>query len=117
MRAHFEDINDDETAAKFFLSSMEMAVQTGPDPKTGRTPLSLVTELPLFVLDAEYDHEPGVPGLLNQFKEKLPELTLAAKNGKGMAEHAKPYGLRPLGLETAVRLQLQTIEMGLEATR
>ena len=114
MRAHFEDAGDNETADKFFLSSMEMAVQTGPDPKTGRTPLCLVTELPLFVLAAEYDHEPGVPGLLNRFKEGLAEFTFAAQKGEDISDLVAPYRLRALDLEAAVRLQLRTIDLGLE---
>ena len=115
MRAHFLNEGDHETAEKFFLSSMEMAVQTGRDPQTGRTPLCLVTELPLFVLDAKYDHEPGIPGLFNQFKKEMPELTLAAQKGDDVSDRVAPYGLVVLDLETAVRLQLRTIELGLEA--
>lgn len=115
MRAHFEEAGDEETAEKFFLSSMEMAVQAGRDPKTGRTPLCLVTELPLFVLDAEYDHQSGDPGLLNRFKEELPELTLAAQKGENLSDRFAPFGLRVLDLETAVRLQLKTMELGLKA--
>jgi hypothetical protein len=115
MRAHFEDIRDHETVEKFFLSSMEMAVQTGRDPESGKTPLCLVTELPLFDLTAEYDHEPGIPALFNRFKDVLPELTLAARKGEDLSDRVAPYGLRVLDLETAVRLQLRTIELGLEA--
>ena len=115
MRAHFEAAGDHETAEKFFLSSMELAVQTGRDPKTGQTPLCLVTELPLFDIAAEYDHEPGIPALFNRFKEELPELTLAAQKGEDLSDRVAPFGLRALDLETAVRLQLRTIELGLEA--
>ena len=115
MRAHFEATGDHETAAKFFLSSMELAVQAGHDPRSGQTPLCLVTELPLFDLAAEYDHEPGASGLLNRFKDELPALTLAAQKGEDLSDRVAPYGLRSLDLETAVRLQLRTIELGLEA--
>ena len=115
MRAYFEDMGDHETAEKFFLSSMEMAVQTGRDPESGKTPLCLVTELPLFDLTAEYDQEPGIPAFSNRFKDELPELTLAARKGEGLSDRVAPYGLRVLDLETAVRLQLRTIELGLEA--
>ncbi len=116
MRSHFEALGDHDTAEKFFLSSMEMAVQTGRDPKTGGTPLCLVTELPLFVLDAEYNHEPGVPGLLNRFQAELVGLTLAAPAGEDLVDRIALYGLCALDLKTAVRLQLRTIELGLEAT-
>ena len=114
MRKFFLEENNPETASKFFLSSMELAMQTGRDPGTGKTPLCLVTELPLFVLEGEYDHKHGEPALLNRFRDELPELMLAAQRGDDLSDRIEPFCLRPLDLETAVRLQLQMIEMGLE---
>ena len=115
MRAHFEAAGDPETAAKFFLSSMEAAVLTGRDPATGTTPLCLVTELPLFVLDAPHAREPGVPAHYLRFQETLPELTLAARQGADLSADVAPFGLRALDLEAAVRLQLRALDLGLEA--
>ena len=124
MREHFLAEGDPETAAKFFLSSMEMAVLTGrggADPTrvggsaTPPTPLSLVTELPLFVLGAAYDHEPGRPALLERFRERTPALVEAAAGGEDLAPHLDGLGLRCLDLQTAVRLQLRALDLGLEA--
>ncbi len=115
MRAHFLDRDDTETASKFFLSSMETAVLTGRDSRTGETPLCLVTELPLFQLAADYDHEPGVPGLLNAFNQRVPALTEAAADGDDLGPLVADLGLRCIDLETAVRLHLHTLDLGLAA--
>ena len=122
MRAHFEAEGDAETAAQFFLSSMETAVLTGraPDAAGGAgerpaTPLCLVTELPLFVLDAAYDREPGRPALLEAFRERTPALLEAAAEGADLAPLLDGLGLRCLDLGTAVRLQLRALDLGLAA--
>lgn len=115
MRAHFLARGDEATAALFSFSSMEWAKLAGRDPATGRTPLCLVTELPLFYLSAAYDHEAGVPALYQRLQEALPALTLAARRGEDLSGRLAPYALRPLDLGTAVRLQLRVLELGLEA--
>ena len=128
MRAHFEAAGDAETAAQFFLSSMETAVLTGRQggaraggPGAGgagvrpATPLCLVTELPLFVLDAAYDHEPGRPALLEAFRERSPALAEAAAAGADLTPLLDGLGLRCLDLGTAVRLQLRALDLGLAA--
>ncbi|NNF59465.1 MAG: peptidase M14 [Rhodothermaceae bacterium] len=115
MRAYFRRQGDPETGEQFFLSSMELAVLSGRDPRTGQTPLSLVTELPLFVLTAEYNHKPGVPLLFDRLREDLPALTLAAQRGDELDKLIEPYTIDPLDLTTAVRLHLRVIELGLEA--
>jgi hypothetical protein len=116
MQRHFLDAGDPETAAKFFLSSMETAVLTGRDRDTGRTPLCLVTELPLFVLEAEPDdRQPGVPQTLIDFRHALPALAEAAEAGDDLGPRIEPFGLRCLDLETAVRLHLRTLDLGLVA--
>ena len=126
MRAHFLEGDDPETAAEFFLSSMETAVLTGRErggPGTGgadrkpagETPLCLVTELPLFVLGADYDHEPGRPALLHAFQERTPALVEAAAEGDDLAPLLDGLGLRCLDLQTAVGLHLRVLEVGLDA--
>lgn len=115
MREHFLEADDMETASKFFLSSMETAVLTGRDPETGETPLCLVTEVPLFHLAAEYDHESGVPGLLTRYKERLPRLQSLAREGGDLTEEVAEFDLHPVKLETAVGLQLEALEAGLRA--
>ena len=113
MRAHFLIHDDPETAAKFFFSSMEMAVLTGRSPDSGESPLCLVTELPLFHLGAEYDHQPGVPGLLHTYQERVPALTEAAAAGADLRPLVANLGLGCVDLETAVRLHLRTLDLGL----
>ena len=115
MRAHFEQAGDLETAAKFFLSSMEMAHITGRDRRTGAVPLSLVTELPLFLLDAPHDNAPGVPATYDRLRAALPDFMAAAQAGDDLAPLAAPFQLRRPGIREAVRLQLRVIELGLEA--
>ena len=120
MRAHFLDAGDPETASGFFLSSMETAVLTGRERGAGAgerpaTPLCLVTELPLFVLGADYDREPGRPALLEAFRERTPALVEAAAEGDDLAPLLDGLGLRCLDLETAVRLHLRALDLGLDA--
>ena len=118
MRAHFEAAGDPETAAQFFLSSMETAVLTGRDRAgrggAGETPLCLVTELPLFVLGAEYDREPGRPALLDAFRERTPALVEAAAEGDDLGPLLDGLGLRCLDLPTAVGLHLRVLDLALD---
>ncbi len=115
MRAHFEQQGDPATAAKFFLSSMELAVLTGRSPATGETPLCLVTELPLFVIGNPLPPEPGVPRRYLDLLDRLPEWTLAAHRGAPLADAVADFGLRPLSVEGAVHLQLLALSLGLAA--
>ena len=124
MQAHFLEQGDEETAAQFFLSSMETAVLTGRGrggPGTGgagerpATPLCLVTELPLFVLGADYDHEPGRPALLHEFQERTPALVEAAAEDEDLSPLLDGLGLRCLDLPTAVGLHLRVLDLGLGA--
>ncbi len=114
MREHFQAQGDLETARKFFASSMELARLTGYDAGRRRHPLCLVTELPLFVIEREYEHEAGVPSAYLALREELPELQLRLERGESIRDALDSFQLRPLGLETAVRLQLRCIELGLE---
>ncbi len=115
MREHFQAQGDIETARKFFYSSMELAKVTGYDARRERHPLCLVTELPLFVIGSEYEHEPGLPSAYLALRDELPELQLRLQHGESVRDALDAYELRPLDLETAVRLQLRCIELGLEA--
>ncbi|MDT0631513.1 M14 family zinc carboxypeptidase [Rubrivirga litoralis] len=119
MREHFLAADDSATASKFFLSSMETAVLTGRD-RAGRggaaeTPLCLVTELPLFVLGADYEHEPGRPALLERFRERTPALVEAAAEGDDLAPLLDGLGLRCLDVGTAVGLHLRVLDLALDA--
>ncbi len=117
MREHFQRQGDFETARKFFYSSMELAKITGYDAERQQHPLCLVTELPLFVIEREYEREPGLPSAYLAFLDQLPELPLRLRQGESINDVLEVYQLRPLDLETAVRLQLRCIELGLECVQ
>ena len=115
MRDHFRDLGDFETARNFHCSSMEMARLAGYDNERHRHPLALVTELPLFVIERDYEHEPGLPSAYLALRDELPELQLKLEQGASIADDLAPFDLRPLDLATAVRLQLRCIDLGLDA--
>ncbi len=114
MRQHFLDADDPETAELFRQSSMEQAVETASE---GETPLCVVTELPLFVLDAEPpadpNRHPGVPATLHAFQDAMPTLIEAAAEHRDLAPLIAPFGLQCLDLETQVRLHLRTLDLAL----
>jgi hypothetical protein len=114
MRDHFRELGDLETARKFYCSSMEMARMAGYDAERQRHPLALVTELPLWVIGRAYEHEPGLPTAYLAFRDELPDLQHKLRRGEPIEDDLAPFDLRPLALETAVRLQLRCIELGLE---
>ena len=111
MRQHFTSLGDPATAALFHQSSMEYVRSLGGDP------LCLVTELPLFVLTGQVGQpQPGVPTTYLKFRELLPQLRLKVERGDpldAIVELVAPFGLQPLALDTAVRLQLRALELGL----
>ena len=110
MRAHFERAGASDTAALFRNASMDQAAEAGGDP------LRIVTELPLFQLAAEYDHEPGVPALLHQWQERAPALVQAAAEGADLGPLVGDLGLRCVPLADAVRVHLATLDSALGAT-
>jgi len=110
MQAYFRSLSDEETASKFHLSSMEY-VQT-----LGGNPLCLVTELPMFVIGRKAENQPpGVPVAYLKFRERLPKLRLKASAGESLANAIREFQIQPLNLDTAVRFQLYTIQLGLQA--
>lgn len=114
MKEHFRERGDISTARGFFLSSMEMARIAGYDDARQTHPLCLVTEFPLFVIARAYEHEPGVPTAYLAFRDELPELTLRAQQGEDVAADLAAFEIEPLDVATAIRLQLRSIELGLE---
>lgn len=108
MQAHFRASGDEATAALFHRSSMEQALHDA-----GTRPLCVVTELPLFVLGAEYDHEPGVAALSQQFRQRLPDLMERAHAGDSLQDAVDMFSIRTLDLETAIRIQLRTLDLAL----
>lgn len=109
MRAHFESLGDAETAARFGLSSMETAALASPGV------LSVVTELPLFVLDAPGDRTPGVPALLDRWADSAPAVAAALGAGETLAPFIDALGMRVLDVPTAVGLHLRTLDLALDA--
>jgi len=109
MRAHFEALDDHETAGLFHQSSMEFVRGLGGDP------LCLVTELPLWVLgNLTEPPEPGRPTTYLAFRACVPEIRLRAGKGEPVEGLLAPYGLRPLPVAQAVGLQLRAIELSLQ---
>ncbi len=104
MRAHFEAAGDLATAALFHHSSMEQAIHA-----SGASPLCVVTELPLFQLSADYDHEPGVAALSERWRQRLPEVAAGAP----LAEAVQEFGIQALDAERAVRLHLRVLDLAL----
>jgi hypothetical protein len=108
MRTFFRAAGDEAMAARFRDSSMEFARSLGGDP------LCLVTELPLFVVQATTE-EPGRPAAYLALRERLPELKLHLQHGRSVEDDVAPFGLRPLDLRTAIGLQLTSLALGLAA--
>lgn len=106
MRTFFRARGEEETAALFHSSSMEFVRSLGGDP------LCLVTELPLFVVEAG-NGPPGVPQHYLDLRAELPELTLRLRRGESISERLNAYGLRPLPVAAAVGLQRRALELGL----
>ena len=109
MRAYFEALGDPAMAARFHDSSMEF-VRT-----LGGNPLCLVTELPLFVVARHEPHEVGHPAAYRAFQKRLPELRLHAARHQDLSTAEASFGLQPLSLAVAMRLQLSALTLGLEA--
>ncbi|MGF1669490.1 MAG: M14 family zinc carboxypeptidase [Balneolaceae bacterium] len=111
MRKHFLDQGDEVTASKFHLSSMEYIRSLGGDP------LCLVTELPLFLVSSDHkSDQPGVPATYLALKEKLPEIRRRAVAEKPLDPVLSNFQIKPVPIETAIRIQLGVIRSALEQT-
>ncbi len=112
MAAHFREQGDAETAAKFRPSSMEFVRRLGGDP------LTLVSEMPLFLLPSEPrpggpPEQPGSAGrrTLQRWLEQLagggdPDRLVAA---------AEAGGVRGMPIRDQMRLQLAFLNEALAA--
>ncbi len=107
MRRFFRARADEETAALFHDASMDFVRRLGGDP------LCLVTELPLFLVEAG-GRRPGFPAGCLAFREALPALRLRLAAGEDIAPALDAFGVRPLPLRTACRLALAAVALGLE---
>lgn len=110
MRAHFLSLGDAATAEKFHDSSMEFVRVIGGEP------LCLVTELPLFLIgNVARDEPPGVPETYFRLKDSLAEARLAVEDGGSAGDVLSDFGLEPVPVQVAMRMQLDVIEAGLDA--
>ncbi len=107
MVRHFMALGDSETAALFRPSSMEYVRSLGGDP------LTLVSEMPLFLLPSDSFSGRGVvhPEIIGKLRavasESLEEARLLASEA----------GLRGMPIGDQMRLQLAFLEEGLDAVR
>lgn len=108
MRTFFRSRGEPEMAGRFLDSSMEFVASLGGDP------LSVVTEVPLFLLDGA-DSASHVPERYLALKERLPDVRARLEAGDDVDELLAPFNLRPVPLPAAMRLQLRAIELGLQA--
>lgn len=115
MRDHFLALKDEEMAAKFRPSSMELVRNLGGDP------LTLVSEMPLFLVpDSSSTSEApvfkaGTEGM-RQLHEQL--LKLAAELPIDQArDEMNRLGVRAMPIRDQMRLQLAFLQAALNAVR
>jgi len=112
MREHFLDLGDEQTAALFRPSSMETIRSFGGDP------LTLVSEMPLF-LTPGVGEELGPPDpVAGQWKDRVAEWTSQlrsrAREAGDVAARARALGLRAMPVHDQMELQWTFIVAGLE---
>ncbi len=103
MRAHFEALDDPATAALFRPSSMEFVRDLGGDP------LTLVSEMPLFLLPPE--QYAGGEVLRPEIVRKLLKLPSA----EAISAEAKRRGVQAMPIHDQMHLQLEFLQAGLES--
>ncbi|MCB0718417.1 MAG: peptidase M14 [Bacteroidetes bacterium] len=109
MRKFFLTRGDQTVAAGFRMSSMEYVESLGDDP------LCIVTEVPLFTLAAAPSATPGTPATYLDFKSLLPDLQKKVARKKSIDDALARFFVQPVPLRAAMKLQVRTIELGLEA--
>ncbi len=114
MAAHFIEKGDAETAAAFRPSSMEWVGSLGGDP------LTLVSEMPLFLLPTQIPDLPDAPPHPTGTEGRLAFLAWTHRRMKDLTPEdfrleVKRFGLRPMPLRDQMRLQLGFLDEGLRA--
>lgn len=116
MRRHFLDRDLPEVAALFRPSSMETARSFGGDP------LTIVSEMPLFLVEAPADageEESGVPlpvDLESRQRFRAWAQRVARREGDHALDcRAREAGIRPMPISDQTRLQLEFVDAGLGA--
>lgn len=107
MRTFFHAQDDPAMAQRFHQSSMEFVMGLGGDP------LAIVTELPLFLVENETP-TPGRPDKYLELRERLPEIRARLERGGDVDDLLAPFDLQSVPLNTAMRLQLRAIELGMQ---
>ncbi|MDH3254948.1 MAG: M14 family zinc carboxypeptidase [Acidobacteriota bacterium] len=106
MKSFFDAHGDSATAALFRPSSMEYVRALGGDP------LTLVTEMPLFLTpDSVGDRDVG-PSELKRLRRHLDETLLA---GEDIESVAATLGIRAMPIRDQQRLQLAALDAALQA--
>ena len=108
MRPYFRARSDAAMAERFHDSSMEFVASLGGDP------LSLVTELPLFLIRGE-EGDGHQPTRYLKLRERLPDIKARLDRGEDVDELLAPFDVRPVPLKTAMHLQFRALELGLRA--
>ncbi len=106
MRTYFWAQGDSAMAGRFHDSSMEFVDSLGGDP------LSLVTELPLFLIRGE-EGDGHRPTRYLELRERLPDVKARLDRGEDVDELLTPFDLRPVPLDVAKHLQFRALELGL----
>ena len=108
MRTYFRAQGDSAMAERFHDSSMEFVASLGGDP------LSLVTELPLFLMRGAGD-DGHRPTQYLDLRKRLPDVKARLERGEDVEALLAPFDLRPVPLDTAMHLQFRALELGLRA--
>ncbi len=104
MTAHFEALGDPATAALFRPSSMEYVRSLGADP------LTLVSEMPLFLVPPEHYRCGNVvrPAVVRELSVEL--------DPQRIRRLAAERGVEPMPILDQMRLQLEFLQAGLDAS-
>lgn len=114
MIRHFRERGDEATAALFRPSSMETVRSLGGDP------LTLVSEMPLFLLPPPPDGVPSTSADVTRWKERLGAWQRELEGGRSpddLRREIADAGIVPMPVTDQMRLQWTFISAGLRAVR
>ena len=111
MKQHFRDLGDNEMAKRFHPSSMESIRSLG-DPC-----LTLVTEMPLFIVPKDHSGLPWPDPTLSNWTERMNQWKLdieqGQKNTRQVTQEASDLGLRAMPIRDQMHLQWTFIWSGI----
>jgi hypothetical protein len=114
MRNHFLGLGDPETAARFRPSSMETMRSFGGDP------LTLVTEMPLFLTPGVGDRIGPPDPVLEEWRTRIAgwrERLAAGADPVHVSGESAVAGLKPMPIRDHMKLQWRLISAGIEQVR